>query len=142
MNSDENVYNEHTEMGSFLPGNLNSKKEKVRINNDVLSPQTHKLSLGSDPLNEFNTQYLAKLCFHTLSTNTKGDPNKETESVAEKIKHLIKFGEKIDGKWVYRFASHPRFAYWAYNILHRKRLLGQGNYFLKINFKAKAKFNS
>ena len=26
MNSDENVYNEHTEMGSFLPGNLNSNK--------------------------------------------------------------------------------------------------------------------
>ena len=32
MNSDENVYNEHTEMGSFLQ--------------EVLSPQTHELTLG------------------------------------------------------------------------------------------------
>ena len=63
MNSDENVYNEHTEMGSFLPANLNSNKEKVIINNEVLSPQTPKLTLGSDPLNEFNTEYLASLCF-------------------------------------------------------------------------------
>jgi len=59
--------------------------------------------------------------------------NSETESFAEKIKHLIKFGEKIDNKWVYRFASHPRFAFWAYNILYRRRLLGQGNYYLKQN---------
>ena len=139
MNSDENVYNEHTEMGSFLPGNLNSNKEKVIINNEVLSPQTHELTLGSDPLNEFNREYLASLCFPTLSPDTKDDPTNscllrnisksETESFAAKIKHLIKFGEKIDGKWVYRFASHPRFACWACNTLYRKRLLGQGNYF-------------
>ena len=57
----------------------------------------------------------------------------DTESFAEKIKHLIKFGEKIDGKWSYRFASHPRFGFWAYNILYRRRLLSQGNYFLKQN---------
>ena len=128
MNSDENVSNEHTEMRSFLPGNLNSSKKKVIKNNEVLSPQTHELTLGSDPLNEFNTEYLASLCFPTLFPDTIGDPTNsyllhnisksETESFAEKIKHLIKFGEKIDGKWVYRFASHPRFAYWAYNILY------------------------
>ena len=47
--------------------------------------------------------------------------------------HLITFSETIDGKWVYRFASHPRFAYWAYHILYRRRILAQGNFFLKQN---------
>jgi len=41
--------------------------------------------------------------------------------------------KKIDGKWVYLFASHPRFAYWAYNILYQRRILGQGNFFLREN---------
>ena len=130
-------------MGSFLPGNLNSEKEKVIINNEVLNPGAQELTLGFEPLNEFNTEYLASLCFPTLFPDTKGDPtnscllreisNSETESCAEKIKHLIKFGEKHDGKWLYRFASHPRFAFWAYNILYRRRLLSQGNYYLKQN---------
>ena len=64
--------------------------------------------------------------FWDTSTNT-------SQSFAAKLKHLIKFSEKIDGKWVYRFASHPRFAYWAYNILYRRRILQQGNFFLKQN---------
>ena len=46
---------------------------------------------------------------------------------------MIKFGENIDGKWVYRFASHPRFGYWAYHMLYRRRILGQSNFFLKQN---------
>ena len=41
--------------------------------------------------------------------------------------------KKINGKWVYRFASHPRFAYLAYNMLYRRRILSQGNFFLKQN---------
>ena len=111
-------------MASFLTGNLYSNKEKVIINKEALSPQTHELTLGSNSLNEFNIEYLASLCFPTLFPDTKGDPTNscllrnisksESESLAEKIKHLIKVGEKIDGKWVYRLASHPRFAYRAY----------------------------
>ena len=57
----------------------------------------------------------------------------DTEAFSQKIKHLIKFAEKVDGIWKYRFASHPRFAFWAYNMRYRKRLLGQGSYFLKQN---------
>jgi len=56
-----------------------------------------------------------------------------TDAFANKLKHLVKFAEKIDGKWVYRFASHPRFAYWAYNMLYSRRILGQGSFFLKQN---------
>ena len=81
--------------------------------------------------------------FQLFFPDGKGDPtysavvsdisNNETQSFAEKLKHLIKFVEQKDGQWVYRFASHPRFAYWAYNILYRKRILGQSNFFLKQN---------
>ena len=83
------------------------------------------------------------MAFPTLFPDGKGDltntavlsdtSNNTTQSFAAKLKHLIKFSEKIDGKWVYRFASHPRFAYWAYNILYRRRILAQGNFFLKRN---------
>ncbi|CAB4020225.1 Hypothetical predicted protein [Paramuricea clavata] len=33
--------------------------------------------------------------------------------------------EIIDGKWVYRFANHPRFYYCAFNMIQRKRILQQ-----------------
>ena len=32
---------------------------------------------------------------------------------------------------VYRFSSHPRFAYWAFNMIQRKRILQQSGIFLK-----------
>lgn len=51
--------------------------------------------------------------------------------ICRKVEHLIKFGEKFDSKWVYRFASRPRFTFWAYNILYGRRLVDQGNYYLK-----------
>lgn len=41
-----------------------------------------------------------------------------------KLKYLIKFGENIDGKWVYRFVFYLRFVYWVYNMLYRRRILG------------------
>ena len=58
-----NSYNETTELTSFLPRNLNSNKETLIINNEVLSPQTHELTLGCEPLNKFTTEYLESLCF-------------------------------------------------------------------------------
>ena len=56
-----------------------------------------------------------------------------TDTIRLSLCHLIKFAEKRDEKWIYRFASHPRFAYWAYNIPYRRRILAQGNFFLKQN---------
>ncbi len=50
------------------------------------------------------------MAFPTLFPDGKGDPtNNDTEGFAQKVKHLIKFAEKLEGKWVYRFAAHPRF---------------------------------
>jgi len=83
------------------------------------------------------------MAFPTLFPDGKGDPTKFsivrdiaqsiTESFASKIKHLLKFGELNDKKWYHRFAAHPRFCYWAYNILYRKRILSKGNLYVKRN---------
>ena len=54
-------------------------------------------------------------------------------SLSKKIQLLIKFAEFVDEKWVYRFASHPRFSYWALDIIQRNRLLQQSAIFLKQN---------
>ena len=45
----------------------------------------------------------------------------------------VKFAENVDGKWIYRFATHPRFSYWAFNMIQRKRALQQSGIFLKQN---------
>ena len=81
------------------------------------------------------------MSFPTLFPDGKGDPTKfsivreiaksDTEAFSLKIKHLLKFGELRDGKWHFRFAAHPRFAYWAFNILYRKRILSKGNLYVK-----------
>lgn len=49
------------------------------------------------------------------------------------MKHLIKFAENVENRWIYRFASHPRFSYWAFDMIVRKRSLQQTGIFLKQN---------
>ena len=144
FDDNEKVYNSESEMGSFIPANIETKKEKEIIEDEFVKQPTHNWTIGSEPLSEFDVQFLASsMAFPTLFPDGKGDPtnnaivsdisNNSTQSFADKLKHLIKFAKFIDGKWIYRFASHPRFAYWAYNMLYRKRILGQSNFFLKQN---------
>lgn len=143
-NNSERVYNSESEMSSYLPTNVHKKKEKDIIHDQFLRQgNKHDWHIGSEPLSEFSVQYLAAMSFPTLFPDDKGDPtnnatllnasNSITDAFANKLKHLVKFGEKINGKWVYRFAAHPRFGYWAYNMLYRRRILGQGSYFLRQN---------
>ena len=136
----ELVYDDNTEMTSFMPTAINQKKEtdfiKDNINPDMLIK--HPWKIETNPLKEYRT-----LSFPSLFPDAKSDPmnnalvrnisENETEAFSQKIKHLIKFAEKVNGKWVYRFASHPRFGCWAFNVLYRRRLLSQGNFFIKQN---------
>ena len=143
-NSEENedkVYDFNTEMGSFLPTKIKSKIERDILNDSIMKAET--IVVGKDALNEFKTEYLATLAIPTLFPNGKGDATRlgmrraiaksDTESFSEKIKHFIKFAEFIDGKLTYRFAAHPCFGFWAYNMLYRRCLLGQGSFYLKQN---------
>ena len=53
------------------------------------------------------------MAFPTLCPDSLGDPTNESilrdVPFAERIKHLIRYAEFIDSKWVYRFANHPSF---------------------------------
>ena len=94
-------------------------------------------TVTDEPLNEYQTPFLATMAFPSLFPDGRADPTNQAllsdVPLQERIKHLIKFGEIVDGKWVYRFASHPRFSYWALNMLLRKRTLEQTGIFLKQN---------
>ena len=73
------------------------------------------------------------MAFPRLFPNGKRDPTNQTllrdVPLAEKVKHLIKFAQNLNGKWKYRFAGHPRFSYCAFKIILRKKTLEQSGLF-------------
>ena len=87
-------------------------------------------------VNEFKTDGLATMAFPTLFPYGKGDPTNRARqhgiTLTEAFKHLMKFAERLaDGKFEWRFASHPRFPYWALNMKQRHQLLSQANVYLR-----------
>ena len=138
--TEDTVYNESTQMSSFLPVGEQQKQEIEALRNDLHVSAEEPMewpTVDDEPLNEYQTAYLATMAFPTLFPDGKGDPTNQAllrdVSLQERIKHLIKFAENCNGKWVYRFASHPRFSYWAFNMIQRKRILQQSGIFLKQN---------
>ena len=132
--SEDTVYNNLTEMSSFLPVGEEHKQELAAVRNQLPSEEPMSWPTVEDqPLNEYQTQYLAAMAFPTLFPDGKGDPTnpalQRNVSLSERIKHLMKFAEKIDGKWVYRFANHPRFGYWAFNDSENENFATNGNIF-------------
>ena len=70
------------------------------------------------------------MAFPTLFPYGKGDPTKRARlreiSLTEGCKHLIKYADlSTDGTFTWRFASHPRFPYWALNMKQRHQLLSK-----------------
>ena len=135
---DDKVYNESSERSSFIPVNEQKQQELDAIRDQLsLNEPINWPSVDNQPINEYQTPFLATLAFPTLFPDGKGDrtnPSLFKEiPLSERVKHLIKFAEKIDGKWVYRFSSHPRFSYWALNMIQRERTLQQSGIFLRQN---------
>ncbi len=136
--SEDIVYNHSTEMSSFLPVGEQQQQEIEAVRNNLSQSEPMPWpSVDSEPLNEYQVSHLATMAFPTLFPDGKGDPTNQAllrdVSLQVRIKHLLKFSEIIDGKWVYRFANHPRFSYWAFNMIQRKRILQQSGIFLKQN---------
>ena len=142
LDINEIPFNEETELSSTVLNPVTLKPQKQLITDQLL--QKHKLNWShrnTSPLNEFKIEFLATMAFPTIFPtifpDAKGDPKntaiKWGATLAEKRRHLIKFAEYSNEDWTYRFASHPRFAYWAFNMIQRHRLLGQGSIFLKQN---------
>lgn len=94
-------------------------------------------SILNEPLNEYTAPFLATMTFPTLFPDGHGDPTnpclQREITFSSKVQHLIKFAQNVNGKWIYRFACHPRFSYWALNMIQRKRTLQQSSIFIKQN---------
>ena len=136
--SEDIVYNDSTEMSSFLPVGEQQQQEIEAVRNQLSENEPMSWpSVENEPINEYQVSHLATMAFPTLFPDGKGDPTNQgllrDVPLQERIKHLLKFAEIIDGKWVYRFANHPRFSYWAFNMIQRKRILQQSGIFLKQN---------
>ena len=136
-NEDDVVYNSNTDSSRLLPVNDTRQQEIDFIRQNVSQGPMNWPNLGNSPLNGYVTPFLATMAFPTLFSDGKGDPTNpailKNITLKEKIKHLIKFAEKKDNKWIYRFANHPRFSYWALNMIQRKQILQQTGIFLKQN---------
>ncbi len=125
-------------MSSFLPVGEQQQQEMEAVRNQLSENEPMQWpSVENEPLNEYQLSHLATVAFPTLFPDGKGDPTNQgllrDVPLQERIKHLLKFAENIDGNWVYCFANHPRFAYWAFNMIQRKRILQQSGIFLKQN---------
>ena len=126
-------------MSSFLPIPQCHQQEIEAVQQQLSCNHNTKHipwpTVDNEPINEYLTLFLATMAFPTLFPDGRGDPTNpslyQDVTLADRIKHLLKFGEKNDSKWIYRFASHPRFAYWALNMIQGKQILQQTGIFLK-----------
>ena len=99
---------------SFIPMRQRQRKEGAAIQDAVneVDPLDWPSTEGN-LVNEFKTDGQATMAFPTLL-------------------NLMKFAERLaDGKFEWRFASHPRFPYWALNMKQRHQLLSQANVYLR-----------
>ena len=103
-------FNEETELSSTVLNPTTLKPQKQLITDQLL--QKHKLNWphrNTSPLNEFMIEFLATVAFPTLFPDANGDPTntaiRRDATLAEKIKHPIKFTEYSNDDWTYRFAS-------------------------------------
>lgn len=82
-------------------------------------------TLRASLFNEFWTPGLVSQAFPTLFPYGKGDPTciarQRQVSLSEGFKHLIRYADVVDGAFWWRFASHPRFPYWALNMNETSR---------------------
>ncbi|XP_028418913.1 uncharacterized protein LOC114544479 [Dendronephthya gigantea] len=122
---------------SFIPMRRRQRKDGAAIQDAVneVDPLDWPSTEGN-AFNEFKTDGLASMAFPTLFPHGKGDPTNRVRqhevSLAEAFKHLMKFAERLpNGKFEWRFASHPRFPYWALNMKQRHQLLSQDNIYLR-----------
>ncbi|CAB3989798.1 Hypothetical predicted protein [Paramuricea clavata] len=136
--SEDIVYDDSTEMNIFLPVGVQQQQDIEALKSQVSESEPMLWpSLDNEPLNEYQVSHLATMAFPTFFPVGKGDPTNQgllrDVLLHERMKHLLKFAEIIDGNWVYRFPNHPRFSHWAFNMIQRKQILQHSGIFLKQN---------
>lgn len=116
---------------SFLPAESRQQQEEQLIRaaingTDPLDwPQ-----IDGQPINEFQTPGLASMAFPTLFPYGAGDPTNPARhrvvDLTKAFKQLMRYADTSpDGCPRWRFASDPRFPYWALNLKQRHQLLSQ-----------------
>lgn len=90
QNEDDIVYNEGTEMSSFPPIPECQQQEIEAVRQQLSNDSNHLPwpTVGSEPLNEYVTPYLATMAFPTLFPDGKGDPTNPS------LRRDIPLGEK------------------------------------------------
>jgi hypothetical protein len=91
------------------------------------------------PLNEYETEGLATICFPARFPRGFGDPTLllnryHNVKLANGFRHLLKLRvwNTAKNNWEYPFCE-PRFVNWAQNIVERRRTISQASFFLKKN---------
>ncbi|CAB4029508.1 Hypothetical predicted protein [Paramuricea clavata] len=136
--SEDIVYNDSTEMSSFLPVGEQQQQEIEAVRDQLSENEPMPwLSVENEPLNEYQVSHLATMAFPTLFPDGKGDPTNQgllrDVPLQERIKHLLKFAEILMVNGYTVLPTTPRFFYWAFNMIQRKRILQQSGIFLKQN---------
>ena len=92
------VYNEETQMSSFLPIPETELKEADALKSQLSGSAMDWPSIDDQPLDEFSTPFLATMAFPTLFPDSQGDPTNPSLvrniTFPEKVKHLIKYAKR------------------------------------------------
>lgn len=110
-------------------------KDALELNPALEIDQNAKVDQNAIDQKEFTTLSIPTLFPDyirdpTYRSTIRSISDDDIETFAAKLKYLVKFAEKIQGKWHCRFACHPKFSDWAY-VLYRKPLLSQDNFYMK-----------
>ena len=112
---------------AFLPGRTEVDTIRAKMCSDGLvdsSSRTLAWPAFGDPLSEFSTDGLFTKAFPALfPTGTADFSLARTKSLAlhEWVKHLMRYHDA-------RFARHPRFRFFALNLIFRHRAMGRGKF--------------
>ena len=123
--------------------NIENFYESCLINNEDSTPDEElinqvKIRLEGQKINEYDTPYLASMCFPTLFHDNKGDFTrndiKYSIEESEAVNHLLKYSYIKNNKIIFPFVTHKTFVFWANNMIERRRLLSQSRFFVKNYF--------
>ena len=131
--------NDLTRTGILSVNSADKRTEEEAIRNNLFGTPINPVPWPTQgrPLNEYHTIYLQAMAFPTLFPYGVGDVTMKDRrtfvSLTDSAKHLIKYCQLRNGKYEYRFASHPRWLHWVHNICERHRSITQRNVFLQKN---------
>ena len=126
------------EQNCFLPSPVFGQSELEAVSsamrsNGLASTPGNEVAISwptlGDPLSEFSTEGLFSKAFPALFPLGMGDfslPRRRSLALYEWVKHLMRYRDP-------RFATHPRFRFFALNLIYRHRAMRQGRFLFSRN---------